>query len=175
MTVAVLCAAGPASAAEQTQTFRYPVEVKGYQVRQEMTPAQHPNVDGFVTAMSVDIVDANGTPVPIQRLMLHHIVFSKIGEPNPQCPRFTGFDATQKLPGLAQPFYGAGEERNVLRLPPGYGMPMKADDIWLNTWMLMNHRKTTDKAFIQWKVTYDTDPSLKVVHPYWLDVVNCNA
>jgi plastocyanin len=175
MTVAVLCAAGPASAAEQTQTFRYPVEVKGYQVRQEMTPAQHPNVDGFITAMSVDIVDANGTPVPIQRLMLHHIVFSKIGEPNPQCPQFTGFDASQKIPGLARPFYGAGEERNQLRLPPGYGLPLKKGDTWLNTWMLMNHRKTADHAFIQWKVTYDTNPNLKPVHPYWLDVKNCNA
>jgi plastocyanin len=173
--VAVLWAAGPAAAEQKTETFRYPVEVKGYQVRQEMTQADHPNVDGSITAMSVDIVDANGAPVPIQRLMLHHIVFSKLGDPNPQCPQFTGFDSAQKLPGLARPFYGAGEERNVLQLPPGYGLPMKASDTWLNTWMLMNHRKTADHAFIQWKVTYDTDPSIKPVHPYWLDVKNCNA
>src|SRR3954452_16804947 len=171
----MLWAAGPAAAEQKTETFRYPVEVKGYQVRQEMTPAEHPKVNGFITAMSVDIVDANGTPVPIQRLMLHHIVFAKLGEPNPQCPQFTGFDSAQKLPGLARPFYGAGEERNVLALPPGYGLPMKADDVWLNTWMLMNHRKTTDHAFIEWKVTYDTSPDLTPVHPYWLDVKNCNA
>jgi plastocyanin len=174
-TLVMLCAAGPAAASQQTETFRYPVEVKGYQVRQEMTPAQHPNVDGFITGMSVDVVDADGTPVPIQRLMLHHIVFSKIGEQNPQCSQFTGFDSSQKFPGLARPFYGAGEERNVLALPPGYGLPMKASDTWLNTWMLMNHRKTTDHAFIQWKVTYDTDPNLKPVDPFWLDVRNCNA
>jgi plastocyanin len=171
----MLWAAGPAAAAERTETFRQAVEVKGYQVRQEMTPAAHPNVDGFITAMSVDIVDADGTPVPIQRLMLHHIVFSTIGEQNPQCPQFTGFDSSQKLPGLARPFYGAGEERNVLKLPPHYGLPTKASDVWLNTWMLMNHRKTADHAFIQWKVTYDTDPSITPVHPYWLDVKNCNA
>src|SRR4051794_2117015 len=171
----MLWAAGPAAAEQKTETFRYPVEVKGYQVRQEMTPAEHPKVNGFITAMSVDIVDANGTPVPIQRLMLYHIVFAKLGEPNPQCPQFTGFDSAQKLPGLARPFYGAGEERNVLALPPGYGLPMKSDDVWLNTWMLMNHRKTTDRAFIQWKVTYDTSSDLKPVDPYWLDVKNCNA
>src|SRR3954462_11901074 len=106
--VVMLCAAGPAAAEQKTETFRYPVEVKGYQVRQEMTGADHPKVDGFITGMSVDIVDADGTPVPIQRLMLHHIVFSTLGEQNPQCPQFTGFDATQKLPGLARPFYGAG-------------------------------------------------------------------
>src|SRR3954451_15174835 len=149
MTFAVLWAAGPASAAPTTETFRYSVEVKGYQVRQEMTPADHPNVDGFITGMSVDIVDADGTPVTIQRLMLHHIVFSKLGDGNPQCSQFRGFDYTQKLPGLARPFYGAGEERNQLRLPAGYGLPMKANETWLNTWMLMNHRKTTDKAFIE--------------------------
>ncbi len=174
--VAALWAAGPAAAESKTDTFRYPVEVKGYQVRQEMTPADHPHVDGFITAMKVDIVDADGTPVPIQRLMLHHIVFSKLGDPNPQCHNFTGFDASgPKLPGLARPFYGAGEERNELHLPPGYGLPTKASDVWLNTWMLMNHRKTTDHAFIQWTVTYTTDENLKPVDPYWLDVKNCNA
>lgn len=173
--IAVLAVVSSASAEVRTETFRYPVTVKGYQVRQEMTPADHPHVDGFITAMSVDIVDADGTPVPIQRLMLHHIVFSKIGEQNPQCAQFTGFDASQHFPGLARPFYGAGEERNKLVLPPGYGLPMKADDRWLNTWMLMNHRKQTDSAFIQWQVTYDTNPDLTPVHPYWLDVKNCNA
>jgi plastocyanin len=174
---AVLCTAGPAFAQPQTETFRQPVTVKGYQVKQTMTPAAHPKVDGYITAMSVDIVNADGTPVPIQRLMLHHIVFAKLGDPNPQCPRFTGFDSSQHLPGLAQPFYGAGEERNKLVLPPGYGLPMKANEVWLNIWMLMNHRRQTDNAFIEWKVTYvpKDEPGIKPVHPYWLDVKNCNA
>jgi plastocyanin len=173
----LLCAAGPASAAsgQKTETFRYPVTVKGYQVKQEMTRAEHPAVDGFITHMSVNIVDKDGTPVPIQRLMLHHIVFSKLGAPNPQCRQFTGFDADQHLPGLARPFFALGEERNQLVLPAGYGLAMKRNDFWLNTWMLMNHRKHTDHAFIEWKVTYTTDPTTKPVHPYWLDVKNCNA
>src|SRR4051812_23914083 len=165
----MLLMAGPASAEQKTETFRYPVEVNGYQVRQEIAPAQHPNVDGFITAMSVDIVNADGTPVPIQRLMLHHIVFAKLGSGNPQCPQFTGFDAKQKFPGLVTPFYGAGEERNKLVLPAGYGLPTKASDQWLNVWMLMNHKKKKDKAFIEWKVTTDTDPAIKAVHPYWFD------
>ena len=105
--------------------------------------------------MSADIVNEDGTPVPIDRLMLHHIVFSKLSqtERNPQCPEFPGFDSKQKLPGLARPIYGAGEERNVLALPPGYGLPTRASDPWVNTWMLMNHRKQRDRAFIEWKVT----------------------
>jgi plastocyanin len=173
--VALLATASPAGAAVKTETFRYPVEVKGYQVRQAITGAEKPKVDGSITAMSVDVVDEDGTPVPINRLMLHHIVFLKLGA-NPQCEGYTGFDQAQKIPGVAQPFYGAGEERNKLALPPGYGLPMKGSDQWLMTWMLMNHKKTSDKAFIEWKVTYDDDPAaLKPVTPYWLDVKNCNA
>src|SRR5205823_1732422 len=48
------------------------------------------------------------------------------------------------------------------------------NDTWLMTWMLMNHRKTKDNAFIEWKVTYTTDPE-QAVNLYWLDVVNCHA
>src|SRR4051812_32152896 len=175
VTAAFLLVAAPAAAETKTETFRFPVEVKGYQVKQDMTfGVEHPKVDGYITGMSANVVDADGTPVPINRLMLHHIVFAQVGEQNPICSTYTGFDAAQKLPGLATPFYGAGEERNVLALPPGYGLKLGANDPWLMTWMLMNHRKTEDKAFIQWKVTTTTDP-VKDVHPYWLDVKNCNA
>lgn len=173
--VAALSAAGPAAAEEKTETFRFPVTVQGYQVKQEMTLAEHPKVDGFITGMSTDVVDEDGKSVPIDRIMLHHIVFSKFGDANPQCDEFRAFDYDQKLPGLARPFYGAGEERNVLDLPPGYGLPTAASDRWINTWMLMNHKRKKDSVFIEWKVTYDTDPNIKPVNPYWLDVVNCNA
>jgi plastocyanin len=167
--------AAPAMAETKTETYRFPVEVKGYQVKQDMTyGVQHPKVDGHITGMSANIVNADGSPVPIQRLMLHHIVFSKLFSKNPACSQFTGFDANQKLPGLAESIYGAGEERNVLALPPGYGLKLGKSDTWLMTWMLMNHRKTKDHAFIEWKVTYTTDP-VQDVHPYWLDVVNCHA
>lgn len=173
--IAALWAAGPAAAETKTETFRFPVEVKGYQVKQEMTfNVDHPRVDGHITGMSANVVDEDGTPVPIQRLMLHHIVFATLGAQNAACPQFTAFDANQKLPGLATPIYGAGEERNVLVLPPGYGLKTGAQDPWVMTWMLMNHKKTKDSAFIEWKVTTTTDP-VKDVHPYWLDVKNCNA
>ena len=73
--LAALWAAAPAMAETNTETFRFPVDVKGYQVKQDMTfGIDHPKVDGFITAMSVDVVDEDGTPVPINRLMLHHIV-----------------------------------------------------------------------------------------------------
>src|SRR3954447_25781917 len=172
---ALLYAAAPASAEVKTETFRFPVTVKGYQVKQEMTyGVEHPPVDGHIVGASTNIVNADGSPVPIQRLMLHHIVFSKLGEQNPLCAQYTGFDANQTLPGLATPLFGAGEERNILAFPPGYGLKLGANDTWLMTWMLMNHRKTTDHAFIEWKVTYTTDP-VQDTHLYWLDVLNSHT
>lgn len=171
-----LWAAAPAMAESKTETFRFPVEVNGYQVKQDMTfGIDHPKVNGYITGMSVDVVDEDGTPVSIKRLMLHHIVFLKIGEAPTGCKDYTGFDVDQRLPAAARPFYGAGEERNKLALPPGYGLELGEKDPWLMTWMLMNHKKTEDKAFIEWKVTYDTDPAIKPVTPYWLDVINCHA
>jgi hypothetical protein len=170
----LLAAAAPASAEKRTETFRYPIDVAPYQVKQDIVFAQKPQVDGYVTAMKADIVDANGEPVPIQRLMLHHIVFVTAGRPNPACREFTGLDAKTKYPALFEPFYGAGEERSVLVMPEGYGYPMKGSDIWGMTYMVMNHRHTQDSAFIEWTVTYETEP-LKPVTPYWLDVVNCRA
>jgi plastocyanin len=40
-------------------------------------------------------------------------------------------------------------------------------------YMFMNHRNRVDSAYVRYRVTYDTDPTLKAVKPYWLDVKNC--
>src|ERR671931_54563 len=74
---------------------------------------------------------------------------------------------------LAERFYGAGEERNVLILPPGYGYPVRATDDWLLTWMLMNHRPKADRVNVEYHIPYDTSPDVTPVTPYWLDVRNC--
>ena len=100
--------------------------------------------------MDVDIVDADGTQVPINRLMLHHIVFANLGQHDrpasataPATPSRCSTPAA-RCPASAERFYAAGEERAKLRLPQGYGYPIKADDRWGMTWMLMNHRNRAD-------------------------------
>jgi plastocyanin len=171
-----------AAAVERTETYRFgPIEVDGYQVKQNDFDIgiSKPKVDGYITGMSVDIVDADGSKVPIQRLMLHHIVFSNVGarfgdKRDATCGMFTALDSRTRIPALAERFYAAGEERAVMKLPPGYGYPMDADDNWILTWMVMNHRATPDRAFIEYKVTYDTEPKTPV-RPWWLDVRNCLA
>ena len=118
-----------ASATERTESFRVgPVTVGGYEVKQEQARGglPKPRSDAFITNMKVDVVDADGTPVPIQRLMLHHIVFLNLGSRGARkrdrtCDTFTGLDSRTQLPAAAERFYAAGEERLEMELPDGYG------------------------------------------------------
>jgi plastocyanin len=157
-----------------------PFEVAGYAVRQEITGnVPVPPIDGGITDMAVDVVDRQGRPIPIQRLMLHHIVFSNLGgtvgeRHDATCDQITGFNARDAFPAVVERFYAAGEERAEMHLPPGYGYATKATDSWALTWMFMNHRPTTDRGWIRYTVTVDTAPTQPVT-PYWMDVANCNA
>jgi plastocyanin len=173
----------PASAEVKTLTYRVgPITVAPYQVRQNGLTfgIPKPDVDGSIVAMKTDVVDADGSPVPIKRLMLHHIVFANVGatlgeKHDATCESITGLDSVSKFPGLAERFYAAGEERAQMRLPAGHGYHVRGDDTWSLSWMLMNHRNRTDKAFIEYTITYDTSPDLAPVTPVWLDVRNCRA
>jgi plastocyanin len=176
---ALVLAPPSASAATHTKSFDVPVALKPYQVVQTTSRVPRPNVDGFITAMSVNVVDRDGTPVPIQRLMLHHVVFMALGKLNPMCDSVTGYDSRTYHGDFAQPFYGAGEERNMLFLPQGYGYPIsKAGDKdfsrwWAMVWMVMNHRGVSDSALIRYTVTWDDSPDIKPALPIWLDVRPC--
>ena len=188
-----LALAGPASAQQdptgsctlagtqgtkQTYDCRYgPITVAPFQVltKEVQFGMPKPDVDGFVTNMETDVVDANGNPIPIRRLMLHHIVFLNLGTPDGTCNSFTMWDSMSKLPGAAERFYAAGEERAKMALPDGYGYPLARDDDWLVTYMFMNHRARVDSAYIGYEVTVDTRPDVTPVEPYWLDVENCNV
>ena len=180
--LACLVFSATASAAPQTKTFRTgPITVGSYQVKQSNLDISipTPGVNGYITEMDVEVVDAAGKPIPINRLMLHHIVFSNLGpaigsKRDGTCGSFTLLNSRSTVPGLAERFYAAGEERAKLRLPEGYGYRINAADKWGMTWMLMNHRKRTDTAYIQYRVTYDTAPKTPVT-PYWLDIENCKA
>lgn len=158
-----------------------PVKVTGYQVRQDVElDAPKPPVDGAITNMDVDVTDADGTPVSVKRLMLHHIVFLNFGrrfgdKQDATCGTFTMWDSRSTLPALGERFYAAGEERARFAVPPGYGYRVGADERWGLTWMVMNHRATNDAAYIRYRVTVDTAPDLTPVTPYWLDVANCST
>jgi plastocyanin len=174
--LAALAFPGPAHAGQQTLVFRSPskISIGPYAVAQgtELTPS--PAVDGYVTGLSATLVDARGNEVPISHIMLHHVVFAKVGMPDYTCTTFTDFDGNQ-IPALAQRFYGEGEERTTLALPQGYGYPNRARDRWGMTYMLMNHRNVSETVYIQYTVRYVTGDNLIPVKPVWLDVRNCKS
>ena len=143
----------PAAARPYEKTIKEgPYELGPYSVRLGAgANIRTPRVNGFITHMEADVVDVRtGKVVPIQRIMLHHIVFSNLGSP------------TQKK---SQAFYGDGEERAQMDLPKGYGYPIARGDRWGFVWMLMNHRDRPDRVFIRYRMTIDRDPRLHPVVP----------
>ena len=152
---ALLCAAAlaaPAAAAERQVTLKEgPFEVGAYSVRLGTGLARTPAVDGFITHMEADVVDVRtGKAVPINRIMLHHIVFANLGPP--EAPR-------------RQAFYGDGEERAKMDLPPGYGYPIAKAERWGFVWMLMNHRNRADRVYIRYRMTIEDERRLRPVVP----------
>ena len=180
---AALLSAPAASAAEQTFVGEVPTGTIGpYEVKQDVKfPVPTPPAGVYITKMETDIVDATGDPVPISRLMLHHIVFANVGQPDSTCngQGFVGFDSRpDPYAGVpVQRFYAAGEERAKLALPDGYGYENNGS-FWGMTYMVMNHRNVPDNAVIKYTVTYEDDPvgeGLTKVTPWWLDVMDCRA
>ncbi|HKG35000.1 MAG TPA: plastocyanin/azurin family copper-binding protein [Solirubrobacterales bacterium] len=152
--------------------------IGGYEVRQWYALAPTPPEDGSITHMETDIVDdVTGEPVPISRLMLHHIVFINLNRQDSTCggQGYLGFDGRKGFGNFApQRFYAAGEERAKMSMPPGYGYPTNQSDNWGVVAMVMNHRSTLDHALIHYEVTVDSTP-LTSVKPYWFDVRDCRA
>lgn len=172
----------PASASAEIKTYTQttgPYTVGGYEVKQDVDLAPHPRIDGKVTNMEVDVVDGpgpNAKQVPIQRLMLHHIVFANLNRRDATCESILGFDERSRLLS-SERFYAAGEERAKLALPPGYGYKLRPNDTWGLLYMFMNHRAETDTAYIRYtmRIATGADEPPNDVKPYWLDVENCRA
>ena len=117
--VAALAFPGLAHAEERTLTFTTPaISVDGYGVAQQPLLAESPKVDGYVVGMEAEVVDAQGRVQGRDKVMLHHIVFAKVGVPDYTCG------------GAAERFFAEGEERLALSLPRGYGYPNRATDRW---------------------------------------------
>ena len=166
----LVAGAPPAFAKEQTYHLRFgPVALNGYQVRQNSDEVKTPHVTGYITHMRAHVVDRQGRDIPIQRLMLHHVLFTNRGYPG-------GSRSDGACPDIPRErFYGTGEEHQVLDLPDGYGVPVKERDHWWAAWMLMNHRQKRDVGYIQYDVTVEKDRKLTPVKAYWLDVTDCRG
>ena len=139
--VAVLAFPAAARAGEQTLTFRayQPISIGPFGVVQGEELIPSPARDGYVVGISATVVDTNGVEEPIQNVMLHHIVFAKLGVKDYTCNEFTGYDG-ERTPAFAERFYAEGKERTTIAFPPGYGYANRGSDRWAMLFMLMNHR-----------------------------------
>jgi hypothetical protein len=175
---AVLALVSPASALAETLTLTLrvpnPITIGPYGVVQGEALAPSPKVDGYVVGMSATLVDAAGAELPIQNVMLHHVVFGKLGARDYTCSTYTGYDGRSR-PAFAERFYGLGEERTEIAFPPGYGYANRASDLWGMVYMLMNHRNVRDTVYVQYTVRYVVGEPLVPVRPVWLDVRNCRS
>ena len=172
---AALALPGVAQADVQTLVLHSaPVTIGPYGVVQSQQLVPSPAQDGDVVGISADVVDQQGVPEPISHVMLHHIVFAKLGVPDTTCSQFVGYDGRASL-FPTQRFYAEGEERTAIVLPPGYGYPNRATDHWGMLFMLMNHRPVAETVTVQYTIRYATGESLIPVTPVWLDVRNCRA
>ena len=180
---ALALAAVPApAAADQVLTYRYgPIEIGPYQVnlRELVYDLPKPDVDGYVTEAEMDVVDADGSSVPVQRVMLHHVAVgnlgSRVGERrDPTCGRFLMLDGRTQNLGYAERFFAVGEERVTGRFPEGYGYFVKGSDRWVGSWMLMNHRNRRESVYLQYRIRYETERELTPAHPVWMDVRDCS-
>ena len=172
LALALLAVAAPGTALGKERTYHLrfgPVALNGYQVRQNSDPVKTPHVTGYITHMRAHVVDRQGRDIPIQRLMLHHVLFTNRGSAG--APRSDG--SCPDIP--RERFYGTGEEHQVLDLPDGYGVPVKKRDKWWAAWMLMNHRQKRDVGYIQYDVTVEKHRKLTPVKAYWLDVTDCRG
>ena len=161
---AALAVPALAHAEERTLTFTTPaISVEGYGVAQQPMPAESPRINGYVVGMKAEVVDAQGRVQGRDKVMLHHIVFAKIGVPDYTCG------------GAAERFFAEGEERLELSLPDGYGYANKATDRWGLLYMLMNHKPQRLNGFIRYTVRYVTGERLTPVKPVWLDIRNCTG
>jgi hypothetical protein len=162
----VLLAPGPASARIRTLHLRYgPITLQPAELKAHNTRVPPPRVNGFITRIHAFVIDARGRPLASNRVMLHHAVFRRTIKPYLDRDCFAWRDT--------EPFYATGEENETLRLPTGFGLPIKRTDGWLVRWMLMNHTNSRHTVFIKYNVRVDTSPSIVPVRALWMRVVSC--
>jgi plastocyanin len=165
LVLATLLLPSAAQARTHTYTLRYgPVTMGGFNVKFPKAPVRAPQVNGYITHMSARLVDRRGRPITIRDVMLHHFVFHRRGRPR------TSGDCSNEG---GEPIYGTGEERQQLRLPPGYGYRIHRHDRWRITAMLMSHSVREVRSYIRYRVTVVTGKRLTPVYPFWVRANGC--
>ena len=173
--VAVACALAailPAPAQAETVNLTLktkPFVLSGFTTIFPKVGVPTPKRSGYVTRMNAHLIDENGRRVSIRNVMLHHIVFVNTGYKG-GAPKKT----TCKGRG-GEPFWGAGEEKQPLMLPDGYGYQVDRRDGWTMQAMLMSHDLRAHKVTVVYTVTMVVGEKLSRVKPLWLRANGCTT
>jgi hypothetical protein len=73
-----------------------PITVTAFEVGQGVRLAPSPQVNGHVVGMSAGVVDVLRNSVPMQDVMLHHVVFAKVGVPDSTCSSIEDYSGTAR-------------------------------------------------------------------------------
>jgi hypothetical protein len=127
---------------------------------------ERPQVDGYITRIRPDLTYLDGTVPRVDVIHLHHGVWLNLSRGGN-----AGFGA--------QPFFAAGEEKTIMRLPKGYGYPLKATDGLLLNHMIHNLTPQPTQVYMVYEIDFVPKGSqaargMRPVRPIWMDVQSGN-
>jgi hypothetical protein len=158
----------PGASAEGSgvQHLRYrfgPVAIRPGQNAIEFSVTElKPRIDGSIVGFRPDLRRADGSVPPVDVIHLHHGVWLNLSR------AAAASFGPERL-------FAAGEEKTILRTPPGYGYPYRASDRWLLNYMIHNLTPTPDRVWITWDLDFIPKRSprargIRPVRPIWMDV-----
>ena len=169
---AVLALVMPAVAQARVEVFTLrsePFRLAGFKTIFPKVGVRTPRRSGYITHMDAWLIDARGRKVTIRDVMLHHIVFMNAGVRG-------GRPKTTSCPGRhSEPFWGTGEEKQPLILPPGYGYRFGLRERWRMQAMLMSHDLQPHVVRVEYRVRVVSGVRLQYVKPLWLRANGCDA
>ncbi len=132
----------------------------GFQIIKEK-----PQEDGYITRIRPDLTYLDGRVPGVDVIHLHHGVWLNLSRQ----------DVTR--PGLPERFFAAGEEKTHMRLPKGYGYPIKGSDTLLLNHMIHNLTPVPTKVYMVYEIDFVPADSaaargMRSVRPVWMDVKN---
>jgi plastocyanin len=156
LSLALFLALAPAAHAE-TLRYRYgPIHVSPGQNTIELEANDlKPPVDGWITSFKPNLTYANGVVPRVDVVHLHHGVW---------------------ISNFA-PLFAAGEEKTILRSPPGFGWRYRTSDQWVMNHMIHNLTPTPADVYIDYELEFVPDgtpeaAATQEVQTLWLDVRN---
>src|SRR3954468_18079020 len=169
----IVAALVPASAYGATQTIAEvdypgiqhlhyqfgPINITSGQNTIEFKPNNlKPDVPGYITRFTPNLVRVDGSVPRVDVLHLHHGVWLMRNYPT----------------------FAVGEEKTIFQAPQGYGYRYDPSDPWIMNYMLHNLEPSTDKVFITYDIDFlpSSEPAaagITEIKPQWMDVAGLKA